>query len=192
MPSILISLPEHKMLARRFKFLVAVAYTMGLSAAALPQAPKYSFGPKGCDFAVTFPTSPSIQTIFLPEKSSAVEEAELAGSFGVMRANCVSSANVPTGSGIALFTDRTSILQGLQNFATQNGLSNTTYTFKPADPIGTATMRGYKLLQNTWIIYEVMWIYSASSMMSLTAGHVAARYPSREISEFFSSARHAK
>jgi len=142
---------------------------------------------KGCEFATTFPSKPTIK-IFTNPQIGDYEEAfwlskDPAGST-VLRAECV-----PMQLNIDKFGAKNVILNMLATFAKDNGLSSVSYRYKlePAGPTGYA--RGVKYAAGNPITSRIVLVVGENSFLTLYALGLSATFPQREVSPFLDSVR---
>lgn len=171
-----------------FFYSVGTLGSLGNEQTATPSAP-FLYQAKNCEFAVTFPSKPTIKIYTLPQVGD-YEEALWTGMVTedstALRTECI-----PIQIGIDESSAKDFLLGQLAMFTKNNGFTSVEYKYnlEAAGPTGYA--RGIKYIQDKPVTYRITVVAGKNSLITLYAGGLSATYPQREIGPFLDSVRRA-
>ena len=141
-------------------------------------ATPFKYSEKGCDFAVSFPRTPTVSNV--SAGSLEVHEAELKIGLSLLRAVCLAASN--------RFADDNQLLKvTTQDYFVKNGMVNASVTVVSTDYGKRADGRGFKKINGVWTTYVTVWCVTRTSVLTLTAATFSDQYPTTEISAFINS-----
>lgn len=149
----------------------------------------FNFQGMNCEYSATFPSRPVIKVYTHPQTGD-YEEALWTGTnpeeSTVLRTECA-----PIQLGVDDSNAKDFLLGQLAIFAQNNGLSSVEYRFnnEAAGPTGYA--RGIKYIQEKPVTYSIVVVAGKKSLITLYAGGLSEKYPSREVTPFLNSIQKA-
>ena len=142
-------------------------------------APSWWARPKGCEYAVRFPSSIPKETIaFQPAFGEYIQtEAVVVGENGAyLRMECLPITTVQR----TTMSNKQHMLNALVQYATKNGIEFADYTYE-------VTARGFKTVGNVAATFGVQTYLGQKSLLTLYGATISSGYPSGPIVSFFSS-----
>lgn len=142
----------------------------------------------GCEYAVAFPTQPSVKTFTHPQVGDydqALWTSNVSEDSTALRTECISIA--PFTPSIQQLGHKKFMLEQLETFANNNGLTSVDYSYveTPLGHVGSA--RGVKSIQGAPVTYVIVAVAGKESFLTLYAGGRSATFPQKEIYPFIDS-----
>ena len=173
---------EHKKDARWPTLLgIAVAILFGflsMEGAFLEQKLKTNltvFSPLGCSHQVTFPGTPELKN--LTAQGATFIQANLYTSDSFIRAECIPNTDKKPKT-------NAEIINKVDFYIKQNGLTKTETSIEVRPDGIYAFVRGHKLISDRWSTFKIIVVTNNQSVMSIVAGGVSEKYPTKIVSEF--------
>jgi hypothetical protein len=143
------------------------------------QTTAYRYQVPGCEFAVTFPSAPTMLPGVIPVDGERFEQAFVVTATEHLSAECALTSKPPT-QGLAILV----LGARIGPLGLNLDVKNTTIDVTSAKVV---RLRGYKTISGQAITFEFEIHLGKTSMLSLVAAAGSSDYPTAGVSEFFSS-----